>query len=197
MTDVYSTSAPWGAHSAAGRPRQHTLSIARARTASRTTWRTPSASIDLTHRASWRDHGDRNLLAIRVLSVGAARQTPSHARREASGRSARHPPRRAPGASTLVAPTVGTAVFPARTLEPPLTSGVGYAGSRSLPLRASRGSVQAERSKQHGLRLPLFIFDRLTSTRRLRVSGLLVAFTQRTHSHRAIGVIPFHTSWIF
>jgi hypothetical protein len=56
--------------------------------------------------------------------------------------------------------------------------------------------VQAERSKQQGRRFPLFIFDKLTSTLRLRVSGFLVAFTQRTHSQRAIGVISFHTSWI-
>ena len=37
----------------------------------------------------------------------------------------------------------------------------------------------------------------LTSTRRLRVSGFFVALTQRTHSHRAIGVVSFHRSWIF
>jgi hypothetical protein len=53
----------------------------------------------------------------------------------------------------------------------------------------ARGKV-----KQQGLRFALFIFDKLTSTRRVRVSGLLVAFTQITHSQRAIGVMSFHTS---
>jgi len=56
--------------------------------------------------------------------------------------------------------------------------------------------VHAERLKQQGLRFPLFIFEMLTSIRRLRVSGLLVAFTQRTHYQRAIGVISFQTFWI-
>jgi hypothetical protein len=36
----------------------------------------------------------------------------------------------------------------------------------------------------------------LTSTRRWRVGGFAVAFTQRTHSQRAIGVMPFHISRI-
>lgn len=72
-----------------------------------------------------------------------------------------------------------------------------YAGSRSVPFLASWGSVHAARLKQQGLRFPLFIFDMLTSTRRLRVSGFLVASTQRTHSQRAIGVMSFHRSWIF
>jgi len=44
---------------------------------------------------------------------------------------------------------------------------------------------------------PLFIFEMLTSTRRLRVSGFFVALTQRTHSQRAIGVVSFHRSWMF
>jgi hypothetical protein len=57
--------------------------------------------------------------------------------------------------------------------------------------------VHAERLKQQGRLFPLFIFEMLTSTRRLRVSGFFVALTQRTHSHRAIGVIWFHMSWIF
>jgi hypothetical protein len=74
-----------------------------------------------------------------------------------------------------------------------LAESFDYAGSRSLPFLASCGSVHAERLKQHGLRFPLFIFEMLTSIRRLRVSALLVAFTQRTHSQRAIGVISFHT----
>ena len=56
--------------------------------------------------------------------------------------------------------------------------------------------MHAERLKQQGRLFPLFIFEMLTSTRRLRVSGLFVALTQRTHSHRAIGVVSFHTSWI-
>jgi hypothetical protein len=72
-----------------------------------------------------------------------------------------------------------------------------HADSMSLPFFDRDGSVQAARLKQQGRRLPLFIFDMLTSTRRLRVSGLLVAFTQRTHSQRAIGVMSFHRSWIF
>lgn len=37
----------------------------------------------------------------------------------------------------------------------------------------------------------------LTSTRRRRVSGLRVACTQRTHSHRAIGVRSCHRARIF
>src|SRR6266849_570520 len=69
--------------------------------------------------------------------------------------------------------------------------------SRSLPFFDSSGSVHAERLKQQGRLFPLFIFEMLTSTRRLRVSGFFVALTQRTHSQRAIGVISFHRSWIF
>src|SRR5580658_3741677 len=69
--------------------------------------------------------------------------------------------------------------------------------SRSLPFFDRSGSVHAERLKQQGRLFPLFIFEMLTSTRRLRVSGFFVALTQRTHSHRAIGVVSFHTSWIF
>ena len=57
--------------------------------------------------------------------------------------------------------------------------------------------MHAERLKQQGRLFPLFIFETLTSTRRPRVSGFFVALTQRTHSHRAIGVISFHRSWIF
>jgi hypothetical protein len=72
-----------------------------------------------------------------------------------------------------------------------------HGGSMSLPFVDTCGSVQAARLKQQGRRFPLFIFDMLTSTRRLRVSGFLVAFTQRTHSQRAIGVMSFHRSWIF
>ncbi|HEX9515554.1 MAG TPA: hypothetical protein VF940_05185, partial [Streptosporangiaceae bacterium] len=70
-------------------------------------------------------------------------------------------------------------------------------GSRSLPFFDRSGSVHAERLKQQGRLFPLFIFEMLTSTRRLRVSGFFVALTQRTHSQRAIGVISFHWSWIF
>lgn len=72
-----------------------------------------------------------------------------------------------------------------------------YSGSTSLPFFDRSGSVHADRSKQQGLRFPLFIFERPISTRRLRVSGFLVAVTQRTHSQRAIGVTSFHRSWIF
>jgi MmgE/PrpD C-terminal domain len=70
-------------------------------------------------------------------------------------------------------------------------------GSRSLPFFDRSGSVHAERLKQQGRLFPLFIFEMLTSTRRLRVSGFVVALTQRTHSQRAIGVISFHRFWIF
>ncbi len=72
-----------------------------------------------------------------------------------------------------------------------------YAGSRSLPFFDRFGSVHAARLKQQGRRFPLCIFEMLTSTRRLRVSGFGVALTQRTHSQRAIGVMAFHKSWIF
>ena len=70
------------------------------------------------------------------------------------------------------------------------------ADPRSLPFFDSSGSVQAARLKQHGRRFPLCSFEMLTSTRRLRVSGFFVALTQRTHSHRAIGVISLHSLWI-
>jgi hypothetical protein len=82
-----------------------------------------------------------------------------------------------------------------RPLSPSNTT--NHAGSMSLPLFDRFGSVHAARLKQHGRRFPLFIFEILTSTRRLRVSGFWVALTQRTHSQRAIGVISFHGSWIF
>ena len=75
--------------------------------------------------------------------------------------------------------------------------GRSSAGSRSLPFFDRSGSVHAERLKQQGRLFPLFIFEMLTSTRRLRVSGFFVALTQRTHSQRAIGVISSHRSWIF
>ena len=70
-----------------------------------------------------------------------------------------------------------------------------YARWTSLPLFDRCGSVHGARVKQQGRRLPLFIFEILTSTRRLR--GLLVAFTQRTHPQRAIGVMSFQRSRIF
>ena len=72
-----------------------------------------------------------------------------------------------------------------------------YTGSTSRPFFDRSGSVHAARSKQQGRRLPLFIFEMLTSTRRLRVSGFLVALIQRIHSQRAIGVISIHMSRIF
>ena len=50
--------------------------------------------------------------------------------------------------------------------------------------------------KQHGRRFPPSIFETLASTRRCRVAGFLVAWTQRTHSHRAIGVRSSHSSRI-
>ena len=80
----------------------------------------------------------------------------------------------------------------ARTLD----QGRPSAGSRSLPFFDRSGSVHAERLKQQGRLFPLFIFEMLTSTRRVRVSGFFVALTQRTHSQRAIGVISFHRFWI-
>src|SRR5438876_1863249 len=67
----------------------------------------------------------------------------------------------------------------------------------SLPFFDRFGLVYAARLQQQGRRFPLFIFEILTSTRRLRVSGFWVALTHRTHSQRAIGVISFHRSWIF
>ena len=70
-------------------------------------------------------------------------------------------------------------------------------GSRSLPFFDRSGSVHAERLKQQGRLFPLFIFEMLTSTRRLRASGFFVALTQRIHSQRAIGVISFQSFWIF
>lgn len=56
--------------------------------------------------------------------------------------------------------------------------------------------MHEDRSNQQGRRFPLSSFEMLTSTRRCRVWGLLVACTQRTHSHRAIGVMSCHTSRI-
>src|ERR1700694_5905213 len=50
-----------------------------------------------------------------------------------------------------------------------------HAGSISLPFLERFGSVHAARLKQQGRRFPLFIFEILTSTRRLRVSGFGVA----------------------
>jgi hypothetical protein len=72
-----------------------------------------------------------------------------------------------------------------------------HAGSMSLPFFDRFGSVHAARLKQQGRRFPLCIFEILTSTRRLRVSGFWVALIQRTHSQRAIGVMPFQRFWIF
>jgi hypothetical protein len=64
---------------------------------------------------------------------------------------------------------------------------VVHAGSVSLPFFDRSGSVHAARLKQQGGRFPLFIFEMLTSTRRLRVSGFGVALTPRTHSPRCQG----------
>ena len=71
-----------------------------------------------------------------------------------------------------------------------------YAASTSLPFFDRSGSVHAARSKQQGRRLPDRSFEMPTSTRRLRVSGFLVALIQRTHSQRAIGVISSHNEEI-
>ena len=78
-----------------------------------------------------------------------------------------------------------------------MSNTTNHAGSISLPFVDRFASVHAARLKQQGRRFPLFIFEILTSTRRLRVSGFWVALTQRTHSQRAIGVISFQRSWIF
>ena len=67
----------------------------------------------------------------------------------------------------------------------------------SLPFLDRFGSVHEARLKQQGRRFPFFIFEMLTSTRRLRVSGFRVALTQRTHSQRAIGVISIDWSLTF
>jgi hypothetical protein len=50
-------------------------------------------------------------------------------------------------------------------------------GWTNLPFFARSGSVHAERLKQHGRLFPLFIFEMLTSTRRLRVSGFFALLT--------------------
>jgi hypothetical protein len=71
-----------------------------------------------------------------------------------------------------------------------------HAGSTSLPLFDTFGSVHEARLKQHGRRFPLPSFEMLTLIRRLRVSEFPVALTQRTHSHRAIGVMSSHRSRI-
>ena len=76
------------------------------------------------------------------------------------------------------------------------TNDDNHADSISLLFFDRFGSVHPASLKQQGRRFPLFIFEILTSTRRLRVSGSGVALTQRTHSQRAIGVIPFHRFWI-
>ena len=54
---------------------------------------------------------------------------------------------------------------------------VDYVGLRSLPFLDTAGSVHAERSKQHGRRLPPLILEILTSTRRRRLAGFAVALT--------------------
>ena len=69
-----------------------------------------------------------------------------------------------------------------------------HRGLISFPFFERSGSVHAARLKQHGRRFPLCIFEMLTSTRRWRVPGFRVAFTHRTHSQRAIGVMSFHSS---
>ena len=59
-----------------------------------------------------------------------------------------------------------------RPLAKDLRSASGpYDTSRSLPLLERFGSVHDDRSKQHGRRLPLSIFEMLTSTRRAVSQG--------------------------
>ncbi len=48
------------------------------------------------------------------------------------------------------------------------------------------------RLKQHGLFIPLFNFESDTLILFSRVTSLLVEPIQRTHSQRAIGVVPNH-----
>src|SRR6266852_6676002 len=57
-----------------------------------------------------------------------------------------------------------------------------HADSISLLFFDRFGSVHAARLKQQGRRFPLFIFEILISTRRLRVSAFWVALTHRTRS---------------
>jgi len=74
--------------------------------------------------------------------------------------------------------------------EPPRTA---RAACRSWP---GLGRCTLDRSKQQGRRFPRSILEMLASTRRCRVAWFLVAWTQRTHSHRASGVMSSHTSRI-
>src|SRR6202021_3445959 len=103
--------------------------------------------------------------------------------------------------SETTAPPRGCATVTDKTVRrgraPRGATTTNHADSISLLFLDRSGSVHAARLKQQGRRFPLFIFEMLTSTRRLRVSAFWVALTQRTHSQRAIGVIPFHRSWIF
>src|SRR5947209_6617544 len=71
------------------------------------------------------------------------------------------------------------------------------AGSISLPLLDSSGSVQAARLKQHGRRCLPFSFEIVFSIRTARVSMLRVSLIQRIHSQRAIGVMSAHLSLTF
>src|SRR3989344_2630097 len=49
-------------------------------------------------------------------------------------------------------------------------------------------------AQQHGLRIPLFSFERVFFIRILRVSAFLPEVTQQIHSLRASGVISSHTA---
>jgi hypothetical protein len=73
---------------------------------------------------------------------------------------------------------------------------VDHRGSVSFPFFERSGSVHAARLQQHGRRFEACIFEMQASTRRGRVPGFRVAFTHRTYSQRAIGVMAFHSSWI-
>lgn len=118
-------------------------------------------------------------------AIGAKRRAPSDARRR---RYSHHPDFRA-GLRRREAP-------PRDTSDGADSSAARGQSTTSLPLLESSGSVHDARLKQQGRRFPLLILEMLTSTRRLRVLGFLVAFTHRTHSHRAIGVIACQSSWI-
>jgi hypothetical protein len=73
-------------------------------------------------------------------------------------------------------------------------AGCSHATSTSLPFFERSGSVHAARLKQQGRRLPDRSFEMPTSTRRRRASGFFVALIQRTHPHRAMGVMSCQSS---
>jgi hypothetical protein len=71
-----------------------------------------------------------------------------------------------------------------------------HRGLISFPFFERFGSVHAARLKTARSALPALHLRDADSTRRWRVLAFRVAFTHRTHSQRAIGVMFFHSSWI-